>query len=145
MCLHGTASCARALCHADFDYRQSMGPREPGAWYAVLPLEQVYAFDPVPQPQPPLVCLSSPLHPQQSCSACGLGPDAYLGDSNCVTYGEARLSLCWLVSGNPPSKFCVQMRRGCALAAAAFCCMPVCFMRCKLRAAQAGDAVDELH
>lgn len=26
---------------------------EPGAWYAVLPLHMVYAFDPIPAPPPP--------------------------------------------------------------------------------------------
>jgi len=44
---------------ADFDYRQSMAPDEPGAWYAVLPLEVVYAFDPIP-PARPVAPLSDP-------------------------------------------------------------------------------------
>ncbi|KAK9837633.1 hypothetical protein WJX74_001756 [Apatococcus lobatus] len=34
-----------------FDYRQSLRSDEPGAWYAMLPLEMVYAFDPIP-PEP---------------------------------------------------------------------------------------------
>lgn len=37
--------------HCYFDYKQSMRSDEPGAWYAMLPLEVVYAFDPVP-PEP---------------------------------------------------------------------------------------------
>ncbi|BDA48591.1 beta-hexosaminidase [Coccomyxa sp. Obi] len=36
--------------HCYFDYRQSLKYDEPGAWYAMLPLEMVYAFDPVPPP-----------------------------------------------------------------------------------------------
>ncbi len=28
---------------------------EPGAWYAMLPLEMVYSFDPVPPPPPELI------------------------------------------------------------------------------------------
>ena len=30
---------------------------EPGAWYAMLPLEVVYAFDPVPPPPPAHPCV----------------------------------------------------------------------------------------
>ncbi|GBF95482.1 beta-N-acetylhexosaminidase [Raphidocelis subcapitata] len=34
--------------HCYFDYRQGDGPNEPGAYYARLPLEVVYSFDPLP-------------------------------------------------------------------------------------------------
>lgn len=37
--------------HCYFDYRQSLQADEPGAWYAMLPLEMVYSYDPVP-PEP---------------------------------------------------------------------------------------------
>ncbi|GMH38456.1 hypothetical protein BSKO_06340 [Bryopsis sp. KO-2023] len=36
--------------HCYLDYRQSVSNDEAGAWYAVLPLHQVYAFDPIPSP-----------------------------------------------------------------------------------------------
>jgi len=39
--------------HCYFDYRQSTRPDEPGAWYAMLPIETVYEFDPMLEPLPP--------------------------------------------------------------------------------------------
>lgn len=39
--------------HCYLDYRQSLRAGEPGAWYALLPLEMVYAFEPVPPEAPP--------------------------------------------------------------------------------------------
>mmetsp|Transcript_24175 Transcript_24175/g.57601 ORF Transcript_24175/g.57601 Transcript_24175/m.57601 type:complete len:169 (+) Transcript_24175:160-666(+) len=39
--------------HCYFDYRQSKRPGEPGAWYALLPIETVYEFDPMLEPLPP--------------------------------------------------------------------------------------------
>mmetsp|Transcript_482 Transcript_482/g.1260 ORF Transcript_482/g.1260 Transcript_482/m.1260 type:complete len:527 (-) Transcript_482:25-1605(-) len=35
--------------HCYFDYRQSANPQEPGCWYAMLPIENVYDFDPIPE------------------------------------------------------------------------------------------------
>eukprot|EP00775_Hariotina_reticulata_P014504 gene14504-14629_t len=35
--------------HCYFDYRQAPSAAEPGAWYACLPLEVVYHYDPIPQ------------------------------------------------------------------------------------------------
>jgi len=36
---------------------------EPGAWYAMLPLEIVYAFDPIPPPPPEYLTLADTLQP----------------------------------------------------------------------------------
>ncbi|CAG9462457.1 unnamed protein product [Pedinophyceae sp. YPF-701] len=36
--------------HCYLDYRQDTSPDGPGAWYAILPLEACYLFDPVPRP-----------------------------------------------------------------------------------------------
>ena len=77
---------------ADFDYRQSICPGEPGAWYALLPLEQVYAFDPVPQAQPPLICLPVPPHLPQSSTAFGPEPQFQLRSGDHVLCGEASLT-----------------------------------------------------
>ena len=57
---------------ADFDYRQSMAHDEPGTWYAVLPLEVVYAFDPIPPPRPtaPLFLPPPPLPPHNPMAGC---------------------------------------------------------------------------
>lgn len=38
--------------HCYFDYRQSASPHEPGCWYAMLPIENVYDFDPIPDLRP---------------------------------------------------------------------------------------------
>jgi len=65
-----------SICNlADFDYRQSMAPDEPGAWYAVLPLEVVYAFDPIPPalPMAPL-CEPPPQYPPHNTTADKGGP-----------------------------------------------------------------------
>ncbi len=37
---------------------------EPGAWYAMLPLEIVYAFDPIPPPPPEYLTLADTLAPR---------------------------------------------------------------------------------
>ena len=59
---------------ADFDYRQSMAPDEPGAWYAVLPLEVVYAFDPIPPARPTApLCLPPPPFPPGTPTAAKVG------------------------------------------------------------------------
>lgn len=55
-----------------FDYRQSLDPGEPGAWYAFLPLEAVYAFDPIPLPPLcPLPPAPPPLHSRHSPAEAG--------------------------------------------------------------------------
>ncbi|CAD7697381.1 unnamed protein product [Ostreobium quekettii] len=45
---HNVIMCPTQHCY--LDYRQSVSQDEPGAWYAVLPLEMVYAFNPIPSP-----------------------------------------------------------------------------------------------
>ena len=37
---------------------------EPGAWYAMLPLEIVYAFDPIPPPPPEYLTLADTPEPR---------------------------------------------------------------------------------
>jgi hypothetical protein len=92
VCLHETVPRTPVLLLADFDYRQSMCPGEPGAWYALLPLEQVYAFDPVPQARPPLVCLPLPPHHPQSSTACGPEPQYQFVSGGQALCGEASLT-----------------------------------------------------
>ena len=42
-------------CECPLSYRSGMRRSdEPGAWYAMLPLEMVYAFDPIP-PEPEMM------------------------------------------------------------------------------------------
>ncbi|KAK9815323.1 hypothetical protein WJX72_001752 [[Myrmecia] bisecta] len=56
--------------HCYFDYRQSLRADEPGAWYAMLPLEVVYSFDPVP-PEP-VDCATPMSHSSMDSSASDL-------------------------------------------------------------------------
>ena len=41
---------------------------EPGAWYAMLPLEIVYAFDPIPPPPPEYLTLADSFEPESERS-----------------------------------------------------------------------------
>ncbi|EIE27605.1 glycoside hydrolase [Coccomyxa subellipsoidea C-169] len=68
--------------HCYFDYRQSLKYDEPGAWYAMLPLEMVYSFDPVPPPPPEQELIQEHTHDFEDA-------DASASDRNGIEEGPA--------------------------------------------------------
>ncbi|KAF6256580.1 hypothetical protein COO60DRAFT_1702275 [Scenedesmus sp. NREL 46B-D3] len=46
--------------HCYFDYKQAPSSCEPGAWYACLPLQVVYQYDPIPSPWPDAAAAAAP-------------------------------------------------------------------------------------